>query len=389
MENSDLRDLSRQHTISRMGLDPFPWYRAMRESEPVHFDESAQTWELFEYQPILEVLRNPTLFSSERGDQMPVEKDRVSMIMLDPPRHDTLRGLVSQAFTPRAVSRLEKRMREIVNDLLDVGVRDGKIDLVSGLAEPLPMTVIAEMLGVPSAERETFKRWSQDAIGDSVQAAGVAFMELERYFQGILGQRRDQPGEDLIGDLLNARLEGKPLTANEIVDFCVLLLIAGNETTTNLIGNAILCFDEKPSVWAEIRAERALLPGVIEEVLRLRSPAQHISRVATADTAIEGKQIKAGQSVLIWIASANRDEKQFPQAETFESRRTPNRHLAFGNGIHACIGAPLARLETRVALEGLLDHFSDIQRDLSVPLQPITSFFGYGVQHLPVQVKPA
>jgi cytochrome P450 len=386
MEPTNVRAIARERSVSKMGLNPFPWYREMREKDPVHFDERAQVWELFAYQDILQILKSPTLFSSERGRQMPGHERSGSILSTDPPRHNKLRGLIALAFTPRAISRMEDRMRAIVNELLDAGVRDGKIDIISDLAYPLPVIVIAEMLGIPPNERDMFKRWSDGVVSNSTEQAQAGYEALDRYFRDIVNQRRKMPWDDLVSDLLTARLEDEPLTDDEIVDFCVLLLVAGNETTTNLLGNAVLCFDENPTLLDELRADPSLLPDAIEEVLRFRSPVQRISRVATADTLVDSKQIKADQPVFLWIASANRDEKQFPQAEIFDSKRSPNRHLAFGNGIHACIGAPLARLETRVAFECLLARFPLLRRDRTVELQPIQSFFGYGVEHLPVQI---
>lgn len=386
MENRSLFVIARERAVSTMGLNPFPWYAEMREKDPVYFDEHGHVWEVFDYATALEILKNPTLFSSERGKQLPGGRKRGSILSLDPPRHNKLRGIISQAFTPRAISRMEDRIRAIVNHLLDTGVKDGRIDLIAKLAYPLPVIVIAEMLGIPPAERDTFKHWSDYVVSNSIDQAITGYTELSRYFRGILAQRRQEPGDDLVSDLLAARLEDEPLTEDEIVDFCVLLLVAGNETTTNLIGNAMLCFDGQPDSLEAIRADRSLLLGAIEEVLRFRSPVQRLSRVTTADTILGGKQIKENEPLFVWLASANRDEQQFPQAETFDIGRSPNRHLAFGNGIHICIGAPLARLETKVAFECLLDRFNNLQRDRNVELQPIMSFFGYGVEHLPVQV---
>jgi cytochrome P450 len=389
MEQTNVRIIARERSVSKMGLNPFPWYREMRETDPMHFDQDARVWEIFTYQEIQEVLKQPKLFSSERGKGMAENPKRGSILSTDPPRHNKLRGLVSQAFTPRAIARMEDRMRAIVNELLNVGVRNGHIDIISSLAYPLPVIVIAEMLGIPPNERDMFKRWSDDVVSNSPERALSGYTELDRYFRGIIAQRRKMPWDDLVSDLLTARLEGEPLAEDEITDFCVLLLVAGNETTTNLIGNAVLCFDEQPEALEAMRVDRSLLPDALEEVLRFRSPVQRISRVPIADTIIGGKQIKANQPVFLWLASANRDERQFPDAETFDIRRSPNRHLAFGNGIHACIGAPLARLESRVAFECLLERFGMLRRDPSVELQPIQSFFGYGVEHLPVQVATA
>ncbi len=386
MENATVRAIARERAVSKMGLDPFPWYRKMRATDPVHFDEQTRSWEIFTYRDILEILKQPTLFSSERGGLSDDGSMVGSILSLDPPRHNKLRGLISQAFTPRAIARMEERIRAIVNELLDAGVQNGKLDIIRDLAYPLPVIVIAEMLGIPPAERDVFKHWSDKVVSNSTELALEGYKELAHYFKGIVEQRRKMPWDDLVSDLLAAELDGEPLSEEDVINFCVLLLVAGNETTTNLIGNAVLCFDEYPASLQEIRGDSSLLPAAIEEVLRFRSPVQRVSRIPTTDVQVDGKQIGAHQPVFLWLASANRDERQFPRAESFDIRRNPNRHLAFGSGIHTCIGAPLARLETRIAFECLLNRFSLLQRDRNVALQPIQSFFGYGVERLPVQV---
>jgi cytochrome P450 len=306
---------------------------------------------------------------------------------VDPPRHQQLRALVSQAFTPHTISNMEERIRQITHELLDEQFNYARFDLITDLAYPLPVIVIAEMLGVPSEERNTFKRLSDDIVSTSKEQAEKSFKELNIYFQGIIAQRRRQPGNDLISNLLAARVEAQPLAEGEVVAFCTLLLVAGNETTTNLIGNAMLCLDEQPAALAELRTHPELIPGALEEALRFRSPVQRISRIATATTTLASQRIQASQPIFLWIGSANRDEQQFPHADTFDIHRTPNKHLAFGNGIHVCLGAPLARLEARVAYECLLDRFATLRIDHTSPLKPIQSIFGYGVEHLPVLVK--
>jgi len=184
--------------------------------------------------------------------------------------------------------------------------------------------------------------------------------------------------------LLAAEIEGQHLDEQELLGFCVLLLVAGNETTTNLIGNAVLCFDEHPEAMEQLRAEPALLPDAIEEVLRYRSPIKMMFRVATTDVELGGQQMRAGEGVVAWISSANHDEAQFPHADTFDIRRSPNRHLAFGYGIHFCIGAPLARLESKIALAAMLERLPGMRQVRDVPLEPTGSFVLYGVQHLPI-----
>ncbi|MFL5691924.1 MAG: cytochrome P450, partial [Ktedonobacteraceae bacterium] len=199
---------------------------------------------------------------------------------------------------------------------------------------------------------------------------------------------REEPKDDLISALLAAQIDDEHLSVTEVLGFCFLLLVAGNETTTNLIGNAMLCLDSYPQTWKQLRAEPALAPAAVEEVLRYLSPVQSMFRLTTSETTIGDRVIPAHKMVLAWIASANRDEQQFPDADTFDIRRTPNRHIAFGHGIHFCLGAPLARLETKIVLEALLERFSEIQRVQNVPLQRTDSFFLYGLKHIPITFTP-
>ncbi|HJT58134.1 MAG TPA: cytochrome P450, partial [Ktedonobacteraceae bacterium] len=249
---------------------------------------------------------------------------------------------------------------------------------------PLPVTVIAELLGVPLADRERFKYWSDQVVGATPHRDRDAQMEMSEYFRHMIQQRSREPQNDLISALLAAQIDGQHLSEQELLGFCILLLVAGNETTTNLIGNAVVCLDEHPEAMEQLRAEPALLPDAIEEVLRYRSPVRMMFRLAARDVELDGQQIHAGQGVAAWISSANHDEMQFPDAETFDIRRTPNRHLAFGYGIHFCIGAPLARLESKIALEAMLARFPGLRRKPDMPLEPTGSFVVYGVKHLPV-----
>ncbi|GHO51141.1 cytochrome P450 [Ktedonospora formicarum] len=387
MNTVNLWDLAREYPASRMGLNPFSWYREMRVQSPVHFNKRWHVWEVFTHEFCQEILRRPDIFSSQRGAIEKVERERIGSILgLDPPRHHQLRALVSQAFTPRSIARLEGRIRQVVDMLLDRRPHTNQLDLIHDLAYPLPVIVLTEMLGVPLEELDTFKRYSDDMISDSKERASAGSEELDHYCRGIIQTRRQEPRDDLISDLLAARVDDKPLTEDEIVDFCILLLLAGNETTTNLIGNAMLCFDEQPEIWAELRANQGLLPGALEEVLRFRSPVQRMSRLCLSDTQIAGQHIRAGQGIFLWLGSANRDEQQFPHAETFDIYRSPNKHLAFGNGIHMCLASSIPRLEARIAYECLLTRFSILERDRSVPLQSILSVLGHGVKHLLLKI---
>lgn len=373
-------------------LNPFPWYRSMRESHPISYNEKDKLWEVFRYDDVLRVVNEYATFSSERvitersgnAEEQEVVK---SLLSSDPPRHRQLRSLISQAFTPRSIAQLTPRITEIVNEQLDLVAEKGSMDIIGDLSYPLPVIVIAEMLGIPSEDRDQFKRWS-DAIVSIGQEEGMsAVKEMNGYFKKIIDQRRKDPKDDLISALIEAQIEGVHLSEPELLSFCLLLLVAGNETTTNLIGNALLCFDEHPEAMEQLRAEPALLPNAIEEVLRYLSPVQLLVRAAKVDTQIGEQKIKAGEIVLPWLGSANRDESQFPQPDLFDIRRTPNRHISFGHGIHFCVGAPLARLEAKIALGILLERFTDIRRIKEVLMDPIPSTFVYGVKNLPASFK--
>ena len=372
-------------SLSPSGLDPFPWYAMMRENAPVFLDPRRRSWSVFKYNDVQRVLSEHSVFSSEfGGSDQPLN---ASMVSMDPPRHRQLRSLVTLAFTPRAIARLEPRMVEIVNELLDRVAPQGRMDVVSDLAIPLPVTIIAELLGVPLADRENFRLWSDQLLGSAPSYGKDPQETMSDYFRWIIEQRREDPQDDLISALLTAQIDGRHLTEQELLGFCVLLLAAGNETTTHLIGNAIWCFDDHPQAWTELRTNRALLPDAIEEVLRYRSPVKLMFRTAIQDTRIRDKDIPAGSGILAWIGSADRDEEQFPNADTFDIHRSPNRHLGFGYGIHFCLGAPLARLESKVALNIMLDRFSSIRRDRDVELEPVTGFILHGLKSLPVSLE--
>jgi cytochrome P450 len=376
-------------------LNPFPWYKTMRDSQQVSYDPRRGGWGVFCYDDVQEVLSNHAVFSSQLyGDAPPHASHPIaaSMISTDPPRHRQLRSLVTQAFTPRAIEAMAPRITAIVDELLGAALPAGKFDAIHQLAEPLPVIVIAEMLGIPVQDRARFKLWSDAVVslaGGAEMSGFTAQREMVSYFMGIIERRRREPGDDLISGLLQAEIGGEHLSLPELLGFCALLLVAGNETTTNLIGNALLCFAERPELWERLRAEPALLPQAVEEVIRFRSPVQAMFRVTTREVELRGGRIPAGAGVVAYIGSGNHDESRFEAPDRFDMARQPNRHLGFGHGIHYCLGAPLARLEGRIALGAMLARVRTLRRADDAPLQALASSIVYGVRRLPLAIEAA
>ena len=371
-------------------LDPFPHYERMREAAPVFHDEQSGSWHVFRYDDVQRVLSDHASFSSRMGGDDPSETGHLfasSLITTDPPRHRQLRSLVTQAFTPKAVDALAPRISELTDELLEGIASLGTADLIEALAYPLPVIVISELMGIPAADRDRFKQWSdvivsQTRTGAATEDHQATNQEMTGYFLELIERRRSRPGNDLISNLLAAEIDGQKLSVAELLGFCALLLVAGNETTTNLIGNAVLCFTEVPGTIERILKEPSLLPQAIEEVLRFRSPVQSMYRVTVADTALGDVEIPAGAPVVAWIGSANRDERQFERPAQFDIGRGQIRHLAFGHGIHFCLGAPLARLEARIALEATLARLPGLSLAPGARLERMDSTIVYGVKTL-------
>lgn len=369
-------------------LYPQSWYQYMCETSPFLLDERGQSLKVFRFRDVQQILLDTRTFSSQTdlGRGM-----AASLVTSDPPRHRHLRDLVTQRFTPRIVEHLENRITAIVHRLLDVVIATGHMDVVDDLAHPLPTTVIAELLGVPAEDSQQFRAWS-DAILErqlAPERERQIQTDMATYFAKVIEQRRQKPEDDLISALLSAEIDGERLTERDLLSFCVLLLVAGNETTTTLIGNMMLCFDTFPAAFQALQEDPSLLTGAIEEVLRYHSPILTVSRRATVDTSLSGWEIKAGQRINPIVAAANCDESVFPDALTFDIRRNPNRHLAFGYGIHFCLGAPLARLETKIAFTVLLELLTNIQRVRDIPLEPIRDSGAQGIKHFPITFRPA
>lgn len=378
-------------------LDPAPWYDFMRRNAPINFTEQAGSWWVFKYSDVENVLTKFRTFSSnfggyERRGNASTNQDKepagstigMSMIGTDPPLHTKLRNMVSKSFTPKAIDLLEPRITEIASGLLEQMERKKSFDFISELAEPLPVTVIAEMLGIPTSDRKKFKQWSDSIVGASESAGLETNLELSQYFGKIVEERSRDPKDDLISSVINQEVDGQKLNHEEVIGFCILLLVAGNETTTNLLGNAIDLFSKYDS-FRQLKSDPSLMEGAIEEVLRFSSPVKGMIRICTSDTELGGKKIRAGQGLMAWIGSANRDETVFTNADKFDIARKPNPHIAFGHGIHMCLGAPLARLEAKVALRLFVERYGnrriEIDRD---ELVPMSSFIIHGLKHLPV-----
>jgi cytochrome P450 len=380
-----------------MRRNPYPIYDQMRSNSPVVHVPPFDLWMIFDFAGVKRALVDHEAFSSDLSHLPGHGNPGEWFIFFDPPRHTKLRALIAKAFTPRVVANLEPRIRELSRQLLDQAMERGEMDLAGDFAVPLPMRVIADLLGVPAADWPCYKRWSDVILkiantisGDEEAARTIheyraVTAEMRAWLPDFIEQRRAARADDLLTRLAEADVAGERLTSEELLGFVQLLLVGGQETTANLINNAILCLLENPDQLARLRAAPDLLPSAIEEVLRYRSPLQWMPRVTRRDVAVQGQVIPVGKLVLPLIGSANRDPRQFRDADRFDIARDPNPHIAFGHGIHACLGAPLARLEARIALADFLERVQEFERASDEPWEPRQAFGVHGPSRLPIR----
>jgi pimeloyl-[acyl-carrier protein] synthase len=351
--------------------DPYPTYHRLRAEDPVH-KSPLGFWVLTRYEDVVAVLRDlraakeaiASFVAARFGMAVPPGIG-LSMLDRDPPDHTRLRGLVSKAFTPRVVEGLRPHIQQIVDDLLGRVERAGSMDLIEQFAYPLPVIVICEMLGVPVADHERFKGWGLDIArgldaillppnSEVAQRSGAARHALAGYFRELIAERRAAPREDLLSALIAAEEAGDKLSEEELLATCILLLVAGHETTVNLIGNGTLALLRHPGELRRLRENPGLIGSAVEELLRYDGPVQRTARIPTEDVTIGGRTIAKGEMVMPFIGAADRDPAQFPDPDRLDIARADNRHIAFGWGIHFCLGAPLARVEGQIAINTLV-----------------------------------
>ena len=386
--------------------DPFPLYKRLREEDPVHWSEALDAWVLTRYDDVVAVLRDKR-FSADRArarnrfaqEAMASAEEHGqpaaranTMLSSDPPEHTRLRLLISRAFLPRAVEKLRPHIQDIANELLDACNEPDRMDILLDYAYPLPTIVIAELMGVPAEDRAKFKRWSDDIVAtlgggfgrpELAERAAQSGGEISEYFREVIAARRREPKEDLVSVLVEAADQGDDLSEGQLLATCVVALIAGNETTRNLIGNGMLALMRNPEQLEKLWNDPSLVVPAVEELLRYAGPVQCTARVATEDLEIAGKAVKEGQVVFPMLGAANRDPAYFRDPEKLDISRQNNHHVAFGSGIHACLGQPLARLEAHIAF-GTLARRIPNPRLATEALEWGPSFTLRGVKSLPI-----
>ena len=387
--------------------NPYPLYRRLQTEDPVHWDPFLHVWVVTRYADVVRVLRDFSAQRTPTPDQLtalglselnPIAQVMVrQMLFLDAPAHTRIRTLAAHAFTPARVEVLRAHIREIAQRLMAPVLRRGHMDVIADLADPLPCIVTAEMLGVPAGDYLQLKAWSQDfaeMLGnfqhnpDRVPRVLRTVEEMTAYFRAAMREHRLTPRDGLVAALMDAEVEGDRLSEEEVVANCIVTMVGGQETTTNLIGNGVLSLLRHPGQLERLRRDQALIPSAVEELLRYESPSQHTARIAPTDLELGGRRIRKGQAVIAIMGAANRDPARFPDPDRLDVGRPDNRHLAFGWAAHFCFGAPLARIEGQIALEALVPGLVMPDREPG-PLVWRTNLGLRGLTALPVSVEPA
>ena len=344
--------------------NPYPIYARWRAEQPIWWADDIQGWVLSRYDDVRTVLKNPALFSSDLPESRQGSTLRLPLLHDDPPIHTGLRSLVNRSFTSRVMRAIETDVDALVEQLLDDIDADQPVDIAEALTIPLPVALISHFMGIPLERKKDFKRWS-----DSLVATGTArtmeermpdIVEMMAFFRNEIPKRRENPGDDLISKVVTAEIDGEGLTEEVIVGYCQLLLIAGNETTTNLLSNLLNYAANNPELWQTLRENSDKAEAAVEECLRFDAPVQWINRTALADTEFHGRKVREGESVYTVLASANRDADHYDDPDNFRLDRPRRDHHSFGHGIHFCIGAPLARLEAKSAMVGMLRRYRNL-----------------------------
>ena len=384
-----------------MLADPYPLYHALRDESPVRYtslpagsvagvEAGLKSWGFLRYADVYGALRDHATFSSQSpmagqfGPQLVLLQD-------DPPRHTRFRRLVNQAFTFKRTEALSPWITQVAHHLLDA-MPCGDVEVTESYTIPLPVKVIARLLGIPGEDYVTFKQWSDAFLSVkpmSNDERTTHLQDMVAYFGKMAAVRRERGAPDLITALVEAEVEGESLQEWEILGFCILLLIAGNETTTNLLGNLLNLLADRPELWQQLRDDRSLVEPVIDETLRYASPVQRLFRVAARDVEVSGQAIAQGDRITLFYGAANRDPEAFPEPDAFRLDRDLRHHVAFGSGIHYCLGAPLARVETKITLNAFLDRFPVLTRGTAPAERQTSSYIIFGFDRLPLALKAA
>jgi len=380
-----------------LALNPFSFYRQMQKENPVVFDPDYVThwgekgvWHVFSYKEVKHVLSHPDIFSSQAmpvSDENPISRNLVNS---DPPRHTHLRKIISKSFTPRVISDLEPWIRKLAHELLEPALESGEMDFMNQFATPLPIKVILKLLGVEQDITDKVLEWAKAtsanpaAVEGGLEAFIRAQQEQVELFTKLIQERQEQPKDDLISLLVSAEIDGEKLGPEDLLSFCMLLLVAGNETTTNLIGSSLLTFTEHPEIQDHLAKNPEDIPKAINEVLRYRSPAQSLFRRAKQDVELAGQKIQKGDVIAVWFGAANHDPTVFSNPEVFDIHRDNQDHVAFGHGIHYCLGAPLAKLEAKVAFEVIFQNIEKSRGKPGVTIERHPSVLMYRLESLPI-----